>query len=89
MDININCYNIEPKEEKKWLDDFLGDVRFARDELENLYDAKASDQRAWPYDSDEAVHLGEQLEDLRYIIDAAEEYIDAIKKYKEDWLSRV
>ena len=68
------------------MSDFLSDARFAHGELENLFDAKQSDQRKWPYDSDKAVHLEEQLEDLQQIIDAAEEYIDAIKDYMKDWL---
>lgn len=83
-EVNPNCYSISPKEERKWIDDFLSDVRFARGELENLYNAKKSDRDAYNYDSDNFVWLDAELNKLENVICAAEDYFDALKAYRDE-----
>ena len=81
--MNLNCYNMYPKEERKVIQDFIDDVDFMVSELNNLYRFKVGQYDGDPemdWTDPEARHIT-QLYD---IIAAGEEIAHDLREYKEN-----
>ena len=81
--MNGNCYDFYPKEESKFIQDFIDDTDFMAAELLNLYKLKAYKLRERHPDDIADMELW-HLEHLETIIETAEDIAHELRRYKED-----
>ena len=83
--MNLNCYDYYPKEERKFIQDFIDDLDFAHSELSNLYDLRASQFDEVPFE-DRTDEDERRLEQLLYVLDSYDELVHRMRVYKEQYI---
>ena len=81
--MNLNCYNMYPKEERKLVQDFIDDIDFMVSELDNLYRFKVG-QYDGDLEMDWTNSEARQITRLYDIIAAGEEIANDLREYKEN-----
>lgn len=83
--MNGNCYDFYPKEERKFIQDFIDDLDFAFSELSNLYDLRSYqlDEIATEDRTDEDER---RLEQLAHVLDGYDELAHRMRVYKEQYI---
>lgn len=81
--MNLNCYDYSPKEERKFIQDFIDDADFMASEMRNLHRLKKSKLDDLPVNEVTDMERW-HLDDLENLIDSAEDLAHSLRKYKED-----